>query len=128
MKHLIIITLALAISIALFSNVYAQGGSLQNRTNENNMRFAIPDDIKTQIDNFFDALAKKDYKGGLERFLTNSPIRKKDDDFARILKEIGKSIDHYGEIKGYEIVDFKMAATSYCRIKICGLHLRFPTR
>ena len=127
MKQLIVLTLALSY-VFTYTSISQPVGSLQNRTSENNMRFAIPDDIKTQIDNFFESLTKKEYKTGLERFLSNSPITKKDSDFSQILKELGKSIEHYGEIKGYEIVDFKMAATSYCRIKICGLHLRFPTR
>ena len=127
MKRIIIIIIA--ISISLTANSFAQNtGTLQNRTNENNMRFGIPDDIKTQIDNFFAAIVKKEYKTGLQSFLSNSPITKKDDDFNRILKELGKSVDAFGEIKGYEIIDFKMAATSYCRVKISGLHIKFPTR
>lgn len=127
-----IISLILILTLTIIANLPAKaqqgGGALQNRTNENNMRFGLPDDIKNQLDKLFDALIKKEYKAGLEQFLLNSPISKKDDDFASILKEIGKSINLYGDIKGYEIVDFNIAGSSYFKVKIIGLHQKFPTR
>ena len=116
----------------LSANIFAQnfdgGGALQNRLNENNARFALPDDIQTKLDVFFEAMVKKDYRNGLEKFMLNSPISKRSNDFANILREIGKAIDLYGDIKGYEIVDFKMAGSSFCRVNIIGLHQRYPTR
>ena len=123
------ISVFFALSLLIIIPVDAQeDGSLQSRTNENNMRFVLPNDIKIKLDNFFEKLVKKDYKKGLEELLINSPVSKKDDNFASILKELNKSIDYYGAIKGYEIVDVKVAGTSYYKIKILGLHQKFPTR
>ena len=119
------------ISVALITTITInaqEDGALQSRANENNMRFALPNDIKSKLDNFFNKLVKKEYKKGLEELLISSPISKKDDNFASILKELGKSIDYYGEIKGYEIVDVKTAGTSYYKVKMLALHQKFPTR
>ncbi|MCL2039084.1 MAG: hypothetical protein FWG85_01480 [Bacteroidetes bacterium] len=125
-KRISLVVILLSIYII---NVNAQdGGALQSRTNDNNLRFGLPNDIKTKLDNFFNDLVAKRYKKGLEDLLINSPISRKDEDFANILKELGKSIDYYGDIKGYEIVDFKTAGTSYHKVKILGLHQKFPTR
>ena len=129
MKYTKIIIILFVLSITTSISSKAQDGiALQSRTNENNMRFALPDDIKNKLDKFFDQLVRKDYKKGLEDLLINSPISRKDDDFANILKELQKSINYYGDIKGYEIVDFKTAGTSYHKVKMIGLHQKFPTR
>ena len=112
------------------ANIFAQdlGGALQNQTRENNARFALPQDIQTKLDALFEAMVKKDYRNGLEKFMLNSPISRKDNDFANILRELGKAIDLYGDIKGYEIVDFRVAGSSFFRVNIIGLHQRYPTR
>ena len=134
MKFKILLSLIIVVAIATItfiqSNiVFAQGGgALQGRANDNNMRFALPDDLKSKLDNFFDDLVGKRYKKALEDLLLNSPVSRKDDNFKGILKELSKSIDYYGDIKGYEIVDFKTAGTSYHKVKMLGLHQKFPTR
>ena len=129
MKHIKILFLIIVIFLTTITTIFAQqDGALQSRTNENNMRFALPNDVKNKLDNFFDKLVKKDYKKALEELLINSPISRKDDDFTSILKELSKSIDYYGAIKGYEIVDVKVAGTSYYKVKMLGLHQKFPTR
>jgi uncharacterized protein with von Willebrand factor type A (vWA) domain len=129
MKNLITSILIFAVIAGTYLTANSQqGGSLQNRTNENNLQFGIPEDIKELLDKFFESMVKREYKKGLENLLLNSPISKKDDDFGNILKQLSKAIEHYGEIKGYEIVDFKRAGTSYYRLKIIGLHQKFPTR
>jgi len=124
-----IICLLFAVFLS-FANIYAQnfGGALQNQSRENNSRFALPEDIQTKLDTFFEAMVKKDYKNGLEKFMLNSPISRKDNDFANILRELGKAIELYGDIKGYEIVDVKVAGSSFFRVNIIGLHQRYPTR
>ena len=124
----IFMNIAVVLLFATMTAFAQDGGALQTRTNENNMRFALPNDIKIKLDNFFDKLIKKDYKKGLEELLINSPISTKDNDFASIMKELGKSVSYYGEIKGYEIVDVNVAGTSYYKVKMLGLHQKFPTR
>jgi len=127
MKIVFLITVGILFS---FTVVKAQdfGGALQTQNTENNSRFALPEDIQTKLDVFFEAMVKKDYRNGLEKFMLNSPISRKDNDFANILRELGKAIDLYGAIKGYEIVDFKIAGSSFFKVSIIGLHPRFPTR
>lgn len=123
------------IGILLTTNLAAQddnlggsGGALQKRITENNNRFVIPEDIKTKVDLFFSSMVNKDYKKGLEKLMINSPISKKDEDFANILKQIGKAIELYGDIKGHEIIEVKTAGTSFYKINIIGLHQKYPTR
>ena len=123
-----ILLLSVLTTIILLPINAQEDGSLQNRANENNIRFLLPNEIRTKLDNFFDKLVKKDYKKGLEELLNNSPVSNKSDSYANILKELGKSIDYYGNIKGYEIVDVKVAGTSYYKVKMLGLHQKFPTR
>ena len=123
-----ILLAVILLSISIISVNAQDGGALQSRTNDNNLRFALPSDIKTKLDNFFNDLVAKKYKKGLEDLLISSPLSKKDEDFANILKELAKSIEYYGDIKGYEIVDFKTAGTSYYKVKMLGLHQKFPTR
>ena len=123
------IFLAVILLLITTISINAQdGGSLQSRTNDNNLRFGLPTDIKAKLDNLFNDLVAKKYKKGIEDLLINSPISKKDENFANILKELAKSIDYYGDVKGYEIVDFNTAGTSYYKVKILGLHQKFPTR
>jgi hypothetical protein len=129
MKYTKILLTLVALAITTLSlNAQQDGGALQSRINENNTRFVLPQDIKSKLDNFFNQLVKKEYKKGLEDLLLNSPISKKDDNFASILKELQKSINYYGDFKGYEIVDVKVAGTSYYKVKMLGLHQKFPTR
>ncbi|MDR0926569.1 MAG: hypothetical protein LBO69_02245 [Ignavibacteria bacterium] len=128
-NKLLILNLSL-IALMLFCVVpiNAQEGALQNRLNDNNNLFNLPPDIKQKIDTFFTDMKNKNYRAGLDKFLTNSPISKKDPDFKEILSQIGKAIDLYGEINGYEIVSVKSAATSFCKVNIIGLHNKYPTR
>jgi hypothetical protein len=124
----IVFSISIITFLLSFSLTAQEGGSLQHRTNENNLRFGLPEEIKTKLDDFFDSMVKRDYKGGLEKLLINSPISRKDNDFSNILKEVGKAIDAYGLIKGYEIVGFNIAGSSYYKVKIIGLHIKLPTR
>jgi len=124
-------TLTLFVVIVLATNnLLAQNleGVLQNNSQENNASFNLPTDIKFKLDNFFELIIKKEYKNALENLLQNSPISKKDEDYKNILKQISKSIELYGEIKGYEIVNLKIAGTCYYKIFIIGLHQKYPTR
>ncbi len=88
----------------------------------------IPDDIKNIVDNFFAEIIKKNYRPAVEKLLQTSPIAGKDDDYKNILKQLQRSIDMYGNIKKYEIINFKSAGNNYHRINILSLHQKYPTR
>jgi hypothetical protein len=126
--YLTLIGIISIFNVSIIAYAQNQGGALQNRTFENNSRFGLPDDIKSKLDSFFVSMQKKEYKSGLEKLLINSPISKKDTDFTNILKQLSKAIDLYGDIKGYEIVDYKLAGSSFYKINIMGLHQKYPTR
>ena len=122
------IIVVLILFLTNFTGVSQEEQSLQNRTNENNLRFGVPQDIKNKLDDFFDAVVKKDYKNGLEKLLINSPVSRKDKDFTEILKQISKAVELYGQIKGYEIASSNIAGSSLYKVKIIGLHQKLPTR
>ena len=58
----------IAVSLITTITINAQeDGALQSRTNENNMRFAIPNDIKSKLDTLCELFPKK-YLYMTERF------------------------------------------------------------
>ena len=128
MKIIYFLFAGFLLTVSAAAQNFGGGGALQRETSENNSRFALPEDIQNKLDTFFDAMVNKNYKDGLEKLMLNSPISRRDRDFANILREIGKAIQLYGDIRGYEIVDFRVAGSSFFRVDIIGLHQRYPTR
>lgn len=129
MKKILLILSVLLLSTGI---AFTQGltSEQQRMIKDNNESFKqlLSEDIRSQLDTFFTAMINKKYKVGLEKFMLNSPVSKKDDDFANILEQIGKAIKLYGDIKGYEIVSVSKAGVSLTRVNLLGLHQKYPTR
>ncbi len=107
-------------------NTLAQNNALQKANNSSSiskfLEIELPEDINSHIDIFFNLIIKKEYKNAFEKLFINSPIFQKDTEVKNILDQMKKSVDLYGHIKNYEIIDYKIVGKYYYRVYAIGLN------
>ncbi len=88
----------------------------------------VPPEIKEKCSRFFDIVMNNEYQKAFEMLLKNSPIIKKSDDLANLVKQTERAARMYGEMKGYEPVSAEKATDSYIRVRYLGIHPDMPMR
>ncbi len=112
----------------LCANIFAQDSKLSTPTAEPITEVMIPSEIKSKLNNFFDAIKRKEFKKAYDELLKNSPINDKKEDIENLLNQTERTVRIYGEFAGASFVNGHNASDSYIRLRYLGLYDKYPIR
>ncbi len=116
-------------SLLLFSiSLFAQDAKLSSPTAEPITELMIPAEAKSKLNNFFDAIKRKEFKKAYDELLKNSPINDKKEDIENLLNQTERTVKIYGDFSGASYVNGHSASDNYIRVRYLGLYDKYPMR
>lgn len=112
----------------LNANVFPQDTKLSTPTAEPITEMMIPSEVKSKLNNFFDAIKRKEFKKAYDELLKNSPINEKKEDIENLLNQTERTVRIYGEFSGASFVNGHNASDHYIRLRYLGLYDKYPIR
>ena len=128
MRYFIIFFLLLFVSITSAQQEDGLPGSKPNISKANTNFQAVPAEIKSKVTKFFNSLMDNKVSNAYDDMLSNAPLGKKIDDVNSLKKQTNRAFELYGNLKGYDPVNFEMVGSSFIRVRYLGLHSKFPMR
>lgn len=120
--------LILSFIFVISSILYAQDTKLSSPTAEPITEMMIPAEAKSKLNNFFDAIKRKEFKKAFEEFLKNSPINDKKEDIENLLNQTERTVRIYGDFAGAAYVNGHSASDNFIRVRYLGLYEKYPMR
>lgn len=111
-----------------FVDLTSQDTKLASPTAEQITETMIPLEVKSRINNFFDAIKRKEFKKAYEELLKNSPIVDKKEDLDNLLNQTERTVRIYGEFSGATYVNGHNASDNFIRLRYLGLYEKYPMR
>jgi len=121
-------SLLLILIIFLGVKVFAQDSKLSSPSAEPITEVMIPSEVKSKLNNFFDAIKRKEFKKAYEELLKNSPINDKKEDIENLLNQTERTVRIYGDFSGASFVNGHNASDNYIRLRYLGLYDKYPIR
>lgn len=118
----------LSLLLFLSINLLAQDAKLSSPTAEPITEMMIPAEAKSKLNNFFDAIKRKEFKKAYDELLKNSPINDKREDIDNLLNQTERAVRIYGEFSGASYVNGHSASDNYIRVRFLGLYDKYPMR
>jgi len=109
-------------------NLIAQDAKLSSPAAEPITEVMIPSEAKSKLNNFFDAIKRKEFKKAYDELLKNSPINDKKEDIDNLLNQTERTIRIYGDFAGASFVNGHSASDNYIRVRYLGLYDKYPMR
>jgi hypothetical protein len=128
MKRLAILLSILVFSISQTNSQEDALPSSRQARNNNNSFTAVPAELKTRQQSFFNDLLDNKITEGYDNLLNKSPIKKKQDELKSLINQTKRAFELYGNLQGYEPVSAEFVTSSYLRLRYLGLHSRYPMR
>lgn len=120
--------LATAILILIASIAYAQDTAPGTTAPQTETLEESIEKLKRGCADFFKTVIDRRIGDAYDKLLKNSPIAERDDELKNLIEQTNRSIQLYGKIGGFEIVNFEAPSPSFVRLRYIALHEDYPTR
>ena len=121
--------MALGIFFLFYINIFPQENTLQKSgAGEGNSLANVPKEIQSNCTAFFKFLVNSEVDKAFETILKNSPIAKKDEQIKNLIEQTKKSFKLYGNMQGFEPVNYEQASESLLRVRYISIHPDIPMR
>jgi len=115
--------------ISLFSqSAFAQEQALPKSGIEQIKEGMIPQEVKSQINNFFDMLKSSSIEDAFKELLIKSPLKDKKDDIKNLIEQTQRATKIYGKFHYANFVSGKVASVDFLRLNYLGCHDKYPMR
>ncbi|TAL70403.1 MAG: hypothetical protein EPN82_01980 [Bacteroidetes bacterium] len=124
-----LICFAIGIFFLFNINLFPQENSLpKSGIGESNSMANVPKEIQSSCTAFFKLLVNAEVDKAFESILKNSPIAKKDDQIKNLTEQTKKSFKLYGNMQGFEPVNYEQVSESLLRVRYLSIHPDMPMR
>ena len=103
------------------------GSSAEGYSNKPEL-VGIPLEIENICTEFLKKTQNKKIKEGLDVLLKGSPIVDKKEQISNLIRSSEQSVEFYGEMMGFEVVNSEVVTESLLRVRYLSLHETFPMR
>lgn len=88
----------------------------------------VPPALKSKITRFFNYILDSNVTAAYNDLFESSYITNQTVRIKTLITQTHRAIELYGNLRGYEPVNFEQVSPSYIRIRYLGLHTRIPIR
>lgn len=115
-----------------FSLSFAQEGKLSPAETESKSKrlaiLGVPQEVLDICENFFKKIIDNKIEKAFDELIGNSPLKKKNDEIQRLITELKRAVNLYGQIRSFEPINSEIVTESFIRVRYLSYHTDFPMR
>ncbi len=111
---------------------FAQEGKLSPAQSESKSKklsiLGVPQEVLDICENFFYKIIDNKIEKAFDDLIGNSPLKKKTDEIQRLMSELKRAVNLYGQIRSFEPINSEIVTESFIRVRYLTYHTDFPMR